>query len=61
MPFIIQRKEGSMQFKKQKRLHTIVLEFANGMTRSVKVQAVRRETAEEKAMKRNPSATGVKR
>lgn len=50
-----------MQLKKQKKMHTIVLEFANGLTRSVKVQAVLRETAEEKALKRNPAATGVKR
>lgn len=50
-----------MQLTSKKTLHTIVLEFANGMTRSVKVKAVTRETAEEKALKFNPSAIGVKR
>lgn len=50
-----------MQLRQQKKMHTVVVEFANGMTRSVKVKAVKRETAEAKALKFNPSATGVKR
>lgn len=50
-----------MQLKKSKKLHTIVVEFTNGMTRTVKVKAVDRETAEAKALKFNPAATGVKR
>lgn len=50
-----------MKITQKKTLHTIVVEFANGMTRTVKVKAVKRETAEQKALKFNPSATGVKR
>lgn len=49
-----------MQTKKSKRLYAIVLEFENGVTRSVKVRAVTREIAEKRALKRNPSAIGVK-
>lgn len=41
--------------------YTVVLTFANGLTRRVMVKASSREVAENRAMKRNPSATGVKR
>lgn len=50
-----------MRIKKQKKLHRITLEFGQGVTRTVKVKAVERDTAEAKALKFNPSATGVKR
>lgn len=50
-----------MRTKKSKQLFTIVVEYANGMTRNVKVRAVSRDVAERKALKFNPSAKGVKR
>jgi len=50
-----------MQIPAKKTLHTVVVEYENGITRSVKVKAVDRETAEKKALKFNPSAKGVKR
>lgn len=49
-----------MQTKKSKQLFRIELEFPNGVTRTVPVRAVTREVAEKRALKRNPSATGVK-
>lgn len=49
-----------MQTKKSKRAYAIVLEFNNGVTRTVKVRAVTREIAERKALKFNPSAIGIK-
>lgn len=49
-----------MRTKKSKKLFSIVLEFENGMTRTVKVRAASREVAEARALKRNPSAKGVK-
>lgn len=50
-----------MRTKKTQKMHIIVLTFANGLTRSVKVKAASRQTAEDRALKRNPAATGVKR
>lgn len=50
-----------MRTKKSKKLFSIVLEFENGMTRTVSVRAVSREVAEARALKRNPNAKGVKR
>lgn len=50
-----------MRTKKSKRLFTVVLEFENGMTRTVQVRAVSRETAEKRALKFNRGAKGVKR
>lgn len=50
-----------MQPKKSKQLFTIVLEFENGMTRTVKQRAASREIAERKALKFNHGAKGVKR
>lgn len=50
-----------MRIKKSKRPFTVVLVFANDVTRSVTVQATSREVAETRALKRNPNATGVKR
>jgi len=49
-----------MQTKKSKRVYSIVLEFDNGVTRTVKMRAVTREIAERKALKFNPSAIRVK-
>lgn len=49
-----------MRIKKSKKLYPIVVVFENGMTRTVKVRAVSREVAEARALKRNPSAKGVK-
>jgi len=50
-----------MRIKKSKRLYHITIEFENGLTRLVKVRAVTREIAEQKALKFNPRAKGVKR
>ena len=50
-----------MQKGKKQQLFHIELEFENGMTRTVKVKASNRQTAEARALKRNPSATGFKR
>ena len=50
-----------MQKKSKKQLYRIPLEFSNGMTRTVKVKAKDRESAEERALKFHPSAIGVKR
>lgn len=49
-----------MRTKKSKQLFNIELLYENGMTRTVKVRATTREIAEKRALKRNPSATGVK-
>lgn len=50
-----------VRVKGTKKLHHITLVYDNGMTRTVKVKASTREIAEERALKRNPGATGVKR
>jgi hypothetical protein len=50
-----------MQTKKSKRLYHITVEYENSVTRTVKVRAVTREIAEQKALKFHPNATGVKR
>jgi hypothetical protein len=49
-----------MRAKKSQKLFTVVLEFENGMTRTVKVRAASRQVAEDRALKRNKSAKGVK-
>lgn len=49
-----------MQAKKSKRLYHIVLEFNNGVTRTVAIRAVTREVAEQRALKFHPNAKGVK-
>jgi hypothetical protein len=49
-----------MRTKKSKKLYTIVLVFANEVTRSIKVRAASREVAEARALKRHPNAKGVK-
>ena len=50
-----------MRTKKSKRVYTVMVEYENGLTRTVKVKAVSRETAEKRALKFNPNAKGVKR
>lgn len=50
-----------VQKKKSRQLYRIPLEFTNGMTRTVKVKAKDRETAEARALKFHPGALGVKR
>jgi hypothetical protein len=49
-----------VQKKRTKQLYRIPLEFANGMTRTVKVKATSRENAETRALKFHPTAVGVK-
>jgi phenylacetate-coenzyme A ligase PaaK-like adenylate-forming protein len=58
--FVLQQERSAMQIKKSKRLYNIVVEYQNGMTRSVKIRAVTREIAEKKALKFHPNAIGVK-
>jgi hypothetical protein len=50
-----------VQQKATRQLYSVVVEFANGMTRTVKVKAASREKAERRALKFHPNATGVKR
>lgn len=50
-----------MRKPNKQKPYSITLTFANGMTRRVVAKASKREIAEERALKRNPSATGVKR
>lgn len=50
-----------MRTKNLKQLYTVVVEFDNGVTRSVKVKAISREVAENRALKFHPTAKGVKR
>ena len=49
-----------MRPKKAQRLYQIVLIYPNNMFRTVKVRATTRLIAEDRAMKRNKSALGVK-
>jgi hypothetical protein len=50
-----------MKTKSKSRLYRIELEYDNGMTRTVSVKASSREVAEDRALKRNPNAKGVKK
>jgi hypothetical protein len=50
-----------MQTKKSKKLYYVELEFANGLSRQVKIRATTREIAEKRALKFHPTAKGVKR
>lgn len=50
-----------MRIKSTKTLHLIVVEFQNGMTRTVKVKAASREAAENKALRRHRTAVGIQR
>ena len=49
-----------MRPKPSKQVYRILLEYANNVTREVTVKAATREVAEKRALKRNPSAVGVK-
>jgi len=53
-------KGPAVQIKKSKQMYTVVLEYANGITRTVKIKANSRETAEDRARKFHPHAIGVK-
>lgn len=59
--FCLQQKGPAMRTKKSKQLFQIELIYENNLTRTVKVRATSREIAERRALKRNPSAKGVKR
>lgn len=59
--YFSQQKGCEVQKKKAKQLYRIPLEFANGMTRTVKVKASSRDLAESRALKFHPNAVGVKR
>jgi hypothetical protein len=50
-----------MQLKKKQKTFQIVLTYENGMTRRVVAKGSTREIAEDRALKHNPNATGVKR
>ncbi len=50
-----------MQLQPKKKLYTIEVELSNGLTKLVKVKAIDREHAEQRALKFNPTAVGVKR
>jgi hypothetical protein len=54
-------KGPEVQKKSKKQLYRIPVEFANGMTRTIKVKATSREVAEQRALKFSPGAKGVKR
>jgi hypothetical protein len=49
-----------MRTKKQSRPYTVILIYANGVTRTVKISASSREVAERRALKHNPAAVGIK-
>jgi hypothetical protein len=50
-----------MRIPAKKRPFRIVLEYPTGTTKTVIVKAASRLTAEDRALKRNPNAIGVKR
>lgn len=50
-----------MRVRKSKKLYNVTLVFSNNLTRTVMVQASSRETAEKRALKRNPGAVAVQR
>jgi ribosome-binding protein aMBF1 (putative translation factor) len=50
-----------MQAKKSQKVFAIVVEFANGATKTVKVKGSSLEVAESRALKFHPTAKGVKR
>lgn len=45
-----------MRTNKTKKHYRITLEYANGMTKTVDVQACSLEVAQRRALKRNPNA-----
>lgn len=50
-----------MPFKSAKRLYHITIELHNGLTKGVGVKANSLAEAEALALKRNPTAKGIKR
>lgn len=50
-----------MQLKKKQRTYQITLVYENGMTRRVMTKGSTREIAEDRALKHNKNATGVKK
>lgn len=50
-----------MRFASKQKPYLITVQFANGLMRTVKVKAASREVAENRALKRNPGALGIKR
>jgi hypothetical protein len=50
-----------MQQGYQQKLYTITLVFGGGYRKEVKVKAATRETAERRALKRNPKAVDIHR
>ena len=59
--FSANESRSKVQLKSTKRLYAVEVEFQNGLTRTVKVKASSKDQAEIKALKRHPSAKGVKR
>lgn len=59
--FYLLQKGTAMRIKKVQRLYKIILEYENGMTRTVSVRASTREVAENRALKHNPNAISVQR
>lgn len=49
-----------MRIRKSKQLFNIVLEYENGMVRTVRIRAVTREIAEQRALKFNRGAKRVR-
>lgn len=49
-----------MKTPTKSRMYTVVLLYANNMTRTIQVKASSREVAENRALKRNPHAIGIK-
>jgi hypothetical protein len=47
--------------KQKLHMYRVVLAFEFGVTRSVFVKAKSRETAEKRALRRNPTAIGIDR
>lgn len=50
-----------MQMKKSQRLFKITVEYGDGKTRTLDVKATTREVAEQRALKRAPSAVSIHR
>lgn len=50
-----------MKTKSQSKTYKIVLEYDNRAKRTVMVKAASLEVAEDRALKRNPNATGIYR
>jgi len=57
----LSRERLTVRAKKEKKLFSITLVYENNLTRTVQVKAINREVAENRALKRNPNALGVKR